>query len=41
MRERKEKAWQKDHAYDAIHSEEAVAMSSNADRDANFEDDFM
>ena len=40
-RERKEKAWQKDHAYDSLHSEEAVAFSSNVDRDANFEDDFM
>ena len=40
-RERKEKAWQKEHAYDSLHSEEAVAASSNADRSADFEDDFM
>lgn len=40
-RERKELAWQRDHAYDDLHSEDAVAMSSNQDRDANFEDDFM
>jgi hypothetical protein len=40
-KERKELAWQRDHAYDDLHSEEALAMSSNQDRDANFEDDFM
>jgi hypothetical protein len=40
-KERKEKAWQRDHAYDDLLSEDAVASSSNQDRDANFEDDFM
>ncbi|KAI9691825.1 MAG: hypothetical protein M1822_007897 [Bathelium mastoideum] len=40
-KERKEKAWQRDHAYDDLHSEEALASSSNQDRDADFLDDFM
>jgi len=40
-KERKEKAWQRDHAYDDLLSKDAVASSSNQDRDANFEDDFM
>ncbi|KAF2813148.1 DUF814-domain-containing protein [Mytilinidion resinicola] len=40
-KERKEKAWQRDHAYDDLLSEDAVASSSNQDRDADFEDDFM
>lgn len=40
-KERKEKAWQRDHAYDDLLSEEAVASSSNQDRDTDFLDDFM
>ncbi|KAF2838840.1 DUF814-domain-containing protein [Patellaria atrata CBS 101060] len=40
-KERKELAWQRDHAYDDIFSEDALAASSNQDRDANWEDDFM
>lgn len=40
-KERKELKWQKDHAYDELFSEENVAQSSNQDRDANFEEDFM
>ncbi|KAI9713881.1 MAG: hypothetical protein M1820_000611 [Bogoriella megaspora] len=40
-KERKELAWQRDHAYDDLHSEEALAGSSNQDRDADFLDDFM
>lgn len=40
-RERKEKSWQKDHAYDDIFTEEDMAMNSNQDRASDFEDDFM
>ncbi|KAF2083465.1 DUF814-domain-containing protein [Saccharata proteae CBS 121410] len=40
-RERKEKAWQRDHAYDDVHCEDALAQSSNQDRDEDFLDDFM
>jgi len=40
-RERKEKAWQRDHAYDDLFTEEAMARSSNQDRDADWEEDFM
>ncbi|KAK1761318.1 coiled-coil domain-containing protein 25 [Echria macrotheca] len=40
-KERQEKKWQKDHAYDAIFSEENMAGMSNQDRDENWEDDFM
>ncbi|EON61110.1 hypothetical protein W97_00321 [Coniosporium apollinis CBS 100218] len=40
-KERKEKAWQRDHAYDDLHSEDALASASNQDRDADFLDDFM
>lgn len=40
-RERKEKAWQRDHAYDDMFTEEAMAASSNQDRGADWEDDFM
>ncbi|KAI9670704.1 MAG: hypothetical protein M1831_005924 [Alyxoria varia] len=40
-KERKEKAWQRDHAYDDLHSQDAIASSSNQDRDEDFEDDFM
>lgn len=41
-RERKEKAWNRDHAYDDLFTEEAMAASSNQDRGADWEeDDFM
>jgi hypothetical protein len=40
-RERKEKAWQRDHAYDDLFTEDAVAESSNAERSREDEDDFM
>jgi len=39
-KERKEKAWQRDHAYDDLHSADSVAMSSNQDA-AYDSDDFM
>ncbi|KAI9888488.1 MAG: hypothetical protein M1814_006879 [Vezdaea aestivalis] len=39
-RERREKAWQKDHAYDDLFSEETVAQSSNQDGNQNMEEDF-
>ncbi|RQM05283.1 hypothetical protein DH86_00001836 [Scytalidium sp. 3C] len=39
--ERKEKKWQKDHAYDEMFSEENMELSSNQNRSADFEDDFM
>ncbi|KAK8086323.1 JLP2 DnaJ-Like Protein 2 [Apiospora phragmitis] len=41
MKERAEKKWQKEHAYDEIFSEENMAQSSNQDRDEDWEDDFM
>ena len=40
-KERSEKKWQKDHAYDDIFSEENMEASSNQNRDENWEDDFM
>ncbi|KAK3314958.1 hypothetical protein B0H66DRAFT_564063 [Apodospora peruviana] len=40
-KERQEKKWQKDHAYDEMFAEENMAMSSNQERDENWEDDFM
>lgn len=40
-KERKEKKWQKDHAYDDLFSDENMASSSNHDRNENWEDDFM
>ncbi|KAK3063340.1 Coiled-coil domain-containing protein 25 [Coniosporium uncinatum] len=40
-KERKELAWKRDHAYDDLFSEENLASSSNQDRDADFEEDFM
>ena len=40
-KERKEKAWQRDHAYDDLFTEENMAQTSNQDRDADFLDDFM
>ncbi|KAK7948948.1 uncharacterized protein PG986_009834 [Apiospora aurea] len=41
MKERAEKKWQKEHAYDDIFSEENMAQSSNQDRGSDWEDDFM
>ncbi|KAF2121573.1 hypothetical protein BDV96DRAFT_217069 [Lophiotrema nucula] len=40
-KERKEKAWQRDHAYDDLMSEDNIAESSNQDRDPDFLDDFF
>ncbi|KAF2275553.1 DUF814-domain-containing protein [Westerdykella ornata] len=40
-KERKEKAWQRDHAYDDLFTEENMAQASNQDRDADFLDDFF
>lgn len=40
-REREQLKWQKDHAYDDMFSEENMMSSSNQDRAADFEDDFM
>ncbi|CAI6332568.1 unnamed protein product [Periconia digitata] len=40
-KERKEKAWQRDHAYDDLFSEENIAQSSNQDRSEDFLDDFF
>lgn len=40
-KERREKAWQKDHAYDDVFTEEAMEENLNDRRDANFYDDFM
>lgn len=40
-KERAEKKYQKDHAYDDIFSEENMLASSNQDRDEGWEDDFM
>ncbi|KAM0253912.1 hypothetical protein ACHAQJ_007087 [Trichoderma viride] len=37
----KEKKWQKDHAYDELFTDENMASSSNQDRSADWEDDFM
>ncbi|KID89623.1 coiled-coil domain-containing protein 25 [Metarhizium guizhouense ARSEF 977] len=37
----KEKKWAKDHAYDDMFTEENMAGSSNRDRGADWEDDFM
>ncbi|KAL9948997.1 hypothetical protein D7B24_002727 [Verticillium nonalfalfae] len=39
--ERKEKKYQKDHAYDELFTEDALEGSSNQNRDADWEDDFM
>ncbi|KAH9907969.1 coiled-coil domain-containing protein 25 [Xylariomycetidae sp. FL2044] len=41
MKERQEKKWQKDHAYDDIFSEENMEASSNQNRPEGWEDDFM
>lgn len=40
-KERSEKKWQKDHAYDDLFSEENMEASSNQNRPENWEDDFM
>ncbi|KAJ8121918.1 hypothetical protein ONZ43_g1755 [Nemania bipapillata] len=40
-KERSEKKWQKDHAYDDLFSEENMEGSSNQNRPENWEDDFM
>ena len=40
-KERQEKKWQKDHAYDEIFTEENMAATSNQEREENWEDDFM
>ncbi|KAK4157469.1 coiled-coil domain-containing protein 25 [Chaetomidium leptoderma] len=40
-KERQEKKWQKDHAYDELFTEDNMAATSNQDRDADWEDDFM
>ncbi|CUS13438.1 unnamed protein product [Tuber aestivum] len=40
-REHREKAWQKDHAYDDVFTEDALEASSNQNRDAGFYDDFL
>lgn len=40
-KERSEKKWQKDHAYDDLFSEENMESSSNQNRPDNWEDDFM
>lgn len=39
--DRKEKKWQKDHAYDDLFTEEAMEESSNQNRDESYLDDFM
>jgi hypothetical protein len=41
MKERQEKKWQKDHAYEELFSEENMAVASNQERDEDWEDDFM
>ncbi|TPX07847.1 uncharacterized protein E0L32_010422 [Thyridium curvatum] len=41
MKERQEKKWQKDHAYDELFSEENMEASSNQNRGDDWEDDFM
>ncbi|KAG4217821.1 hypothetical protein PC116_g33699, partial [Phytophthora cactorum] len=41
MKERQEKKWQKDHAYDELFTEENMEASSNQNRDENWEEDFM
>ena len=40
-KERQEKKYQKDHAYDELFTEENLANASNQDRDETWEDDFM
>jgi hypothetical protein len=40
-KERQEKKWQKDHAYDDIFSEENMEATSNQNRPENWDEDFM
>ncbi|KAK8160973.1 hypothetical protein BKA80DRAFT_255608 [Phyllosticta citrichinensis] len=40
-KERKEMAWRRDHAYDDVHTDDAVLAASNQDREEDFLDDFM
>jgi hypothetical protein len=40
-RERKEKKWTQEHAYDDFFDEENLAASSNQNREEGWEDDFM
>lgn len=40
-RERRELAWQRDHAYDEVFTEDALEASSNKGRSADYYDDFM
>ena len=40
-RERRERAWQRDHAYDEVFTEDALEANSNQGRGADFFDDFM
>jgi hypothetical protein len=40
-RERKQLAYDRDHAYEDLYSEESLRHSSNQFRDENWEDDFM
>ncbi len=40
-RERKEKKWQKDHAYDELFQEEDLDEANNQDRGEDLLDDFM
>jgi len=39
--ERKEKKWQKDHAYDELFTGEDPEEANNQDRGEDWEDDFM
>lgn len=41
QKERQEKKWQKDHAYDDLFTEENMEASSNQNRDETWEEDFM
>ncbi|KAK3387638.1 hypothetical protein B0H63DRAFT_470570 [Podospora didyma] len=40
-KERQEKKWQKEHAYDDLFTEENMVSTSNQDRNSDWEDDFM
>ncbi|PVH95680.1 DUF814-domain-containing protein [Periconia macrospinosa] len=40
-KERKEKAWQRDHAYDDLFTEDNLAQASNQNRSEDFLDDFF
>jgi len=40
-KERKQLAWEREHRYDDLHTDEALQNSSNQDRDADFLDDFF